>query len=121
MIKVYALDPNDRSTYDNGKETTTFSFVYFHGNLDDDLGYDIVLIEVDDLNTITKDGIYDVNVIKTNGDTVEAKLYFWIAEKLANIATGETMKFNRGLIVYADDTEAIEYAKNKFESKCQWL
>lgn len=120
MLNVYAIEQGTYNKYDNGKELTTFSYVYLHGELDDEIGFDIVAIEVDELNNLTESGIYDVNVIKPNGDTVEAKLYFWQVDRVYDFS-GNTMKVNRGLIVYSDDTESVEYAKSKFEIRADYL
>ena len=59
MLNVYAIEQGTHNKYDNGKELTTFSYVYLHGELDDEIGFDIVAIEVDELNNLTESGIYE--------------------------------------------------------------
>lgn len=87
---------------------------YFHGKLQDDIGYDKGLImnikpnQLDRRNgyrDINLEGEYEVEIIGIEKPCIG---FFWIDNSL---------KFGRGLVCYKDDIEAIKYAKNKMKER----
>lgn len=120
MIKVIPSDRIDDSLYNDNPNVIMFNFFYFHGKLEDDLGYDkceiMNLEDLDiqfrekheDISIITiEDGIYDVNVEGINKPCIG---YFW-----------NVYNFQRGLICYKTDIEACEDAAEKFIKKTEVL
>ena len=95
-----------------------FNSFYLHGELEEDLGYDICEIMnfgdldvqyhkvTEDTTIVTiPDGIYDVEVIGIDKPCVG---YFW------NDSDNQ-----RGLICYKTDFEACEYAMEKFNERAK--
>lgn len=107
-MKVY-LEDIAYNTYMPMVET--FNFVYSHGWLEEQVGYDIVNLEapVDEYNLV--DGIYNVTAVKPNGDELPSFLYFWHDER------GQ----QHGFVCAANDSEAQSYAKRKFEMKANTI
>ena len=83
------------------------SFVYVHGDLDDDIGNDLVwipnYIKANDIS----EGIYDVDFIYPQGKRIKAKLYVW-ADKHGH---------SHGLCCDVLDEEANIDAQCKFDKK----
>lgn len=85
--------------------------VYADGKLEDYLGHDVVLIPYDtntaNWDIVTPNGIHNVQ-IEYNGKYIDAVLYKWYSSEYNR---------SRGLCVFADDTESVEYAKRMYENK----
>jgi len=97
MIHVQALQQGR-----NDKEHPVTGYIYLHGELQKENGFD--LCHIDQLPE--EEGIYDCEVRMINGLIKPAKLYFW-KSKRRNI--------NRGLIVSADHSGDNHYAELKFK------
>ena len=103
MIKVYAIKHN---AYDEAHPVT--GYVYLHGELCDANEYDLCSID----GMPTDIGVYDCEVIMTDGSVRHGKLQYWRS----------TMKFglgiiDRGLVCDANNVVDNEYAQSKFDSK----
>lgn len=90
------------------------NYWYFHGKLEDDIGYDKGLIINSDYikhfgywEEFVNEGIYDVEVIGINKPCIG---YFWQANNRT-----------RGLVCYKDDQKAINHIKEKFNSKSYYI
>ncbi len=83
--------------------------IYFHGDLELELGHDMPYYSKDKLPE--KEGIYPANVNDNSGYT----LYFWfhkLNEKYTQL---------RGLIVKDTDVESAKYALTKFNERAEEL
>ena len=91
------------------------SYVYLHGKLQDINGYDLILIDADDIpkliNKDTDHNINDVSVILSDGSVHEATAYIW------KVPFGELTFLTRGLVVAKDDEEYNKDAKAKYERR----
>lgn len=109
--------------------------VYFHGELESMIGYDIPLfrmptnyvfkpISTDDFNMWKaekerrhpgiKEGVYDILVhVFGNDEPIIAKAYIWDGKN--------NMHFKRGYIVLPDDKESNIFALDQFIKKDQYL
>ena len=88
--------------------------IYLHGKVEDFFGYDIVAVATDDLDelqTAAKEGRDGVEC-QVDGYQGKTLLFVWKAEQ--DIFPEE---FYRGLIVDADDEEAVKHARAKFNEK----
>ena len=88
--------------------------IYLHGKVEDFFGYDIVAVAKDDLEelqTAAKEGRDGVEC-QVDGYQGKTLLFVWKAEQ--DIFPEE---FYRGLIVDADDEEAVKHARAKFNEK----
>lgn len=92
------------------EELYSYSGVYMHGKLQDDIGYDIPIL----LEGEIQQGIKTCEVQFPDGDTKLALSFIWDTE----------LKVNpwgvRGLIIYANDDE-FEYALSCFKNKVENL
>lgn len=96
---AYGLHRDDA---DNGIPYNLTSFVYLHGQLEEENKFDLVAID----EVPQEDGIYDIEVVLTTGSYKKGKLFFWHKDFM-----------QRGLIVDNDDTEYLEDAQRKFDAK----
>ena len=104
-MKIYAFDIN----FEKFKDIDLWSFVYIHGSLQDENGFDLIGCN----ERPTKDGIYDVTVVLSNGNERKSKLYFW---------KDKEWNRDRGLIVANDDTQEMhKYALQKYKKKTDIL
>lgn len=88
--------------------------IYLHGKVEDFFGYDIVAVAKDDLEelqTASKEGRDGVEC-QVDGYQGKTLLFVWKANQ--GIFPEE---FYRGLIVDADDEEAVKHARAKFNDK----
>ena len=99
--------------------------VYFHGKIEEALGYDCVEIyrpDAEAFKLLVNDtkGVEGLKVEVYNypGDAV---LYAWQDSRGVPLVAnpGFEMLWFRGLIVDPSDTEAVEYAKKQFAEKAQ--
>ena len=89
---------------------TMLNGVYFHGKLEDSLGYDLVNILENDLQEFVageEEGFEGVEV-SVDGYPGKVLLYAWEPSDIV---------FHRGLLVDAGDAEAISYAKMRFDQR----
>lgn len=102
-IKVY---PHDFE-FSNGYPVT--NFVYLHGTLQKiHCGYDLCYVD----NLPNEDGVYDCKVIKTENETIDAKLFIWYCEWKGVF---------HGLIVDINDHEFMQDAERKFAERKEFL
>jgi len=98
---------------DEQRGFTMLNGVYFHGKLSDALGgFDLVNIFEDDIIEYIhgeQEGIEGAEVT-VDGFNGKAILYAWRPNSQYTL-------FHRGLIVDADDTESVEYAKEQFSNR----
>lgn len=135
MIEICAMDSLGNPVgIDKFPECVPSSnFWYLHGQLEADVGFDLALFTSNnkellyDYFTIKEDnkiikrkgfyylpeGIYDVKVI---GFNKPCKGYFW-----TQFFNSHETHFQRGLVVYADDKEANNYAYERFQEKSKIL
>lgn len=97
MIHVHALQQGINDT-----EHPVTGYIYLHGELQDEAGFD--LCHIDQLPE--KEGIYDCEVILPNHDTRQCKLYYWKSRR---------RKIDRGLIVLANHPGDNKFAEIKFK------
>lgn len=83
----------------------TFSYVYSHGWLEDQVGYYVVNLEATADEYNLADGIHEVVAVKPNGDEIPSLLYFWHDDE------GQ----QHGFVCAMNDSEAQGDAKRKFE------
>ena len=89
--------------------------VYAHGDLEEQLEYDVVGIPFDgdtedgDFNVTLTNGVYKVNVIGING-SVSAMLFYWQSNAFGRL-------HHRGLVVLESDEESVKYAQEQFDDK----
>ena len=97
MIHVRALQQGT-----NDKEHPVSGYIYLHGELEEENGFDLCHID----HIPEKDGVYDCEVRMTNSLVKPAKLYFWKSKK---------RNINRGLIVSANNQDDNHFAALKFK------
>ena len=88
--------------------------LYLHGKVEDFFGYDIVAVAKDDLEelqTASKEGRDGVEC-QVDGYKGKTLLFVWKAKQGIF-----PVDFYRGLIVDAEDEEAIKHARAKFNEK----
>jgi len=104
--------------YDNVEGVRRISYCYLHGQLQDDAGYDIfgfldfpAEIKKDELNgeryidaEMIKEGIYPCEF-----ERKPCTFFYWLEPSRPG--------GHGGLVVYDDDIESYEYAKECYESK----
>ena len=106
-MKVYPLHITDEVEYD-GMMTNR---VYLHGKLQDDNGFDLCWIPYFGCVAPYAVGKYINDFeIDINGKTRKVNVYIWAKRK-------DKLFDYHGLVVYADDKEAIEYAENAYETE----
>lgn len=90
--------------------------VYLHGKAQDIYSHDLFEVSEDDYELLKtlEDGIYKV-LISSGEEVRDGIMYFWTVGGLMG------SRAFRGLVCLTDDTEAIEYAKKKFEERSEWL
>lgn len=108
-MKLYALSLNPSCTCLD-KHTYLFGFVYLHGELEKQNGYDLVSTETLEEQEL-EDGIYDVEVYLHDGKVKPGKLYYW---KNSN-------NLQRGLIVNPDKEEDVKFALDNYTKKAEYL
>jgi len=87
---------------DDHKKHPTFPRVYFHGDLDDKIGFDLVRIGIP--HSI-KEGIHDV-YLYNHGVKV---LYYWI----------DKSGISHGLVIEPNDVKSAAYAQQCFDEKSE--
>ena len=86
--------------------------VYCSGNLEDEAGYDFVF--VDDINELdTSEHIEDVVAILPNGEERAARLFIWHRD-FPGLGLG-------GFVVETDDKDYLEFAKQKFDQRAEYI
>ena len=99
-MKIYAFD-ND---FNSHKNVDLWSYVYLHGSLEEEVGYDLVGCK----RKPKKAGIYDVEVVLPDGNVRNAILYYW----------KDTDNDDRGLIIDKFDIEEMHiYALKMYREK----
>ena len=73
-MKVYGMTIDYRCAIETNAIT---SFVYAHGKLEDEIGYDLVWIPNYLRASDIPEGTHDVDFIYPQGKKVKAKLYIW--------------------------------------------
>lgn len=95
---------------------TKFKFVsgiYFHGELEKKLGYDLVQIDSKSLVELDKEHCcYPISIPSYDGHPV---LFNWKADGSCPVNT------YRGLIIEASNVEDLEFAVDAFKNKRQFL
>lgn len=81
---------------------------FLHGKLEDDAEYDIFSFLMSDPNYVIPLGVH-----KCFYKEKPCLFYYWKAQT--------ERSFGRGLVVYADDNESIEYARNCYKTKTESL
>lgn len=106
-MKVYPL----HNTFDVEYDGMLTNRVYLHGKLQDDNGFDLCWIPYFGCMPPYAVGKY-INEfeIDINGEIRKVNVYVWAKRKY------EPFDYH-GLVVYADDKEAIEYAENTYKIK----
>lgn len=101
--------------------------VYLHGKLEEELGFDTVTIEksfTDPFKLVVNESS-GFNGVKVDivGREKQALLYAWKSNMGVQLVANPTFSnyHFRGLIVDPDDTDAVEYAKKRFDEKEQFL
>lgn len=101
--------------------------VYLHGKLEAELGFDTVTIEksfTDPFKLVVNESS-GFNGVKVDivGREKQALLYAWKSNMGVQLVANPTFSnyHFRGLIVDPDDTDAVEYAKKRFDEKEQFL
>lgn len=106
---------------------------FLHGKLEDEIEFDKgIILDNDSLKYLEytdkdnhkqykeyylEDGIYDIKIIQLDKP---CKGYFWtFFEEFGNIKGVVPMM--HGLVCYADDKEANEYAYRRYTEKAVWL
>lgn len=108
---------------------------YLHGELQDEIGYDkatiidtdeeiLYKIYLDKRNNLLykeyyfRNGIYNVKVLGFEDRPVKG--FFWTEFKTFSNIKGE-IPIMHGLVVFNDDKENFEYAKEKFKERSKFL
>lgn len=91
--------------------TPVTNYVYAHGQLEKDCGYDLVYIpkfgtRLDDVDP----GIYNVEFVYPDNTTTDAKLFIWEA----NFGG---IKVKKGLVVKNDDDSHLKEAEHYYKTK----
>ena len=98
QIQVYAVP---HGVYD--QQITPH--VYLHGDLTDwNGGFDLCRVK----NLPETEGVYECETVFEDGHIIPSILYFWF---------GKEPFHNRGLVVDKRDTESMNDAKQKYESR----
>ena len=126
MQKLYIEGLNANGDYEAFVDSAnTCHFVYAHGKLQDLAMYDIVLCAEDDDFDFRKDREEDVIAVLPNGKEVNSKLFFWHDEDHlwpSRVRHGPQGTWGcHGLVVASDDTEAIQYARERYEQKARFV
>ena len=103
-----ALKPNPKKITDG---------VYAHGTLDVECGYDLVWIPNEGRH-LTKETVEKVIFVYPDGKKILATLYSW-RTSLHNWYGSEDVY--KGLVVKVGDTEAEEFARQKYKERAEWL
>lgn len=87
--------------------------IYFHGTLQEDLGYDIVNVVGNELyQRIVSDIEKNIDAYAlVNKEFKPVKMFLWTTES----------NMKRGLVCYSDDEESIKYATKKQAECAMWL
>lgn len=105
----YGIDRVKGSSFINGYHVP---YVYLHGDLENLNNYDLVELPTesnyDDLKAFDE-CIMNVNVLLSNCEYKEAKLFLW--------KTTNGIHHHIGLIVDINDEEAINHAKEAYDKK----
>lgn len=91
----------DTSEYKNIKNKF-MSGIYLHGKLEQEVGYD--LFGIAELEKCLPDGVYDCNF-----KDIPCKMWIWSLRGSEN--------HQKGLVVYADDSESMDYAESCYNKK----
>lgn len=101
--------------------------VYFHGKLEEELGFDTVTIEksfTDPFKLVVNEST-GFNGVKVDlvGREKQTLLYAWKSNMGVQLVANPTFSNYHfgGLIVDPDDTDAVDYAKKCFDEKKQGL
>ena len=111
------------------------SFVYLHGELEKENGFDLLGTTKSDHSNCDlglNDGVYLVNVIFANGKTEKCLLWYWhspIKFKLEDFFGLQRQKMpvqinngcQKGLICRIGDNESNEYALEMFNARAEHL
>ena len=95
--------------------------LYAHGELQVQLGYDVIAPKILEdttpikLTELTENGIYDAVVHGVNG-AIPCKLYYW---QLSREVLGTLT--HRGLAVLPEDTKSVEYAEQMLSERAWTL
>jgi hypothetical protein len=116
-IKEYFLvEPQD--DYNDEEMTSVFvNGIYFHGQLEKDLGYDLVRVEGIKLlnklfiSTQTGCATYETKVLVDN-ELKDCIVFCWLGK--------EDNRF-RGLVTYKNDKEFVKDAREKYELRVDYL
>lgn len=116
-IKEYFLvEPKD--DYNDEDMTSVFmNGVYFHGQLEKDLGYDLVRVEGLKLLNKFYLAMQTINKsfkskVKVNNEFKDCVVFFWL---------GNEDNRPHGLITYEDDEEFFNDAKEKYKARVNFL
>lgn len=104
-MKVYA-QKNGLTIFGFNKKTYLFNYVYLHGDLELENGYDIVDTETKEEQNIPE-GIYNIEVVLHDGRIVPGRLYYWKGFD----------EIYHGLIVKPTDEEGINYALEYYDNR----
>lgn len=107
-MKVYGFTINYKCAI---KTNAVTSFVYAHGELEKEIGYDLVWIPEHGVRA-KDEGIYDCVFVYPDGETTEAKIFLWKAETFPCI---------HGLVVKATDTTYLQDAQSKYDCKTEFI
>ena len=81
-------------------------YVYIHGQLEDELGYDCCDATIDEIPYLMKEGVRITEVVMLDG-----------VKKAALLFTGFRYHRMQGLICGIDDLEAVKYCTKEFPSR----
>ena len=91
------------------------SYCYLHGKLENDARYDCFgfggtfsgrILEDDSRESYIRPGVLSDGIYPAVFNNKPCTFYYWNSQ--------DTYGRHRGLVVYNDDTEAVEYARDKF-------
>ena len=109
-MKVYAIHNWDEVEYDG----LVTNWIYLHGQLEKDNGYDLCWIPFLGCVPPYRTGIFKDFEIEINGEVRKVNIYVWSSK--------EDNEGYYGLVVYADDDdEANEYAQNAYEERSNYI
>lgn len=106
--KIYKGNNDIKGLITNYFFTRPNEMIYACGDLENDLGYDIIILNNKFRDYFIHPGISTLNF---NGRT--CLYYHW--------KTNSGLFSTRGLVVYSDDSEAVKYAKDKYNKKLSIL
>lgn len=103
-------------TQETDLKTKRLSYTYLHGQLETDCGYDCYAFANCDLPVHDNSNYIDHNQLKDGEypciyQNKSCTLYFWHCNRNSP----------HGLIVYNNDLESVEYAKNKLKEKSNFI